>query len=165
MKSALVILLLPLLAHAEIYHCQENGKEVFSDSPCGTEARVIEVQSPGKTGTQLSNESMKAVSKALEKDRQKRELDRAVENQRIKIDQIREKFREKLDKLNAKLAALEEKTYHAHYTEHPRISLEYRQSRRDLEQKIRELKSNHRYRLEKARNKLKRLKEERQALK
>lgn len=42
-KAALLLLLAgaPLLAAAEIYQCEENGRKVFSQEPCGADARSV----------------------------------------------------------------------------------------------------------------------------
>lgn len=43
-------------ATAAIYQCQQQGQTVFSDSPCGSNARVIEVN-PVRTGGRLDQGS------------------------------------------------------------------------------------------------------------
>lgn len=41
---------------AAIYHCQQQGRAVFSDTPCGGDARVVEVD-PVRTGGRLDQGS------------------------------------------------------------------------------------------------------------
>jgi hypothetical protein len=165
MKALLVLMWFPLTAWAKVYHCENNGKTIYSDVPCGENATTVEISQPEKTGTQLSNDSMKAVSETLQRDREQRELDRAIQDQRIKIDDMQEKYQARLQILRRKLDALEDKEIRARYSEYPKITLEQRQTRRDLKQKIRELKEDHKYKMERARDKLERLKAKRKQLK
>ena len=53
------------LGYAEVYRCVEGDKEVFADAPCGSAAETVKINSPEKTGVEISNEGMKSVSKAL----------------------------------------------------------------------------------------------------
>ncbi|ERS12519.1 hypothetical protein Q673_02575 [Marinobacter sp. EN3] len=42
---------MPLMAQAAVYQCKVNGQTVFSDRPCGSDAKEIEVKAPARSGT------------------------------------------------------------------------------------------------------------------
>lgn len=52
MKKILILLILPLLANAEVYRCNSGGGVVFSDKPCDDNAETVKINS-GKTGVAL----------------------------------------------------------------------------------------------------------------
>lgn len=41
------LLLASVPAHAEIYMCEENGRKIFSQQPCGNDAKTMTVQAAG----------------------------------------------------------------------------------------------------------------------
>lgn len=42
---------IPSLASAAIYQCKVDGQTIFSDQPCGDNAKEIEVKGPARSGT------------------------------------------------------------------------------------------------------------------
>ncbi len=166
----LLTLLLPLLltafyARADVYRCQQGDKVIFSDVPCGDNAEAIELKQPASSGTRLSNDAIEAVSESLAKDRAQRELERDIESQRQRIEDLQDKYAQRLEDLQTQLNDLEERIDRAYYGGYPKISLNHKKNRRRLRQDIRELKQNHKIKLERARDKMKNLKEESKALK
>ncbi len=46
-----VAIAMPLMAQATVFQCKVNGQTVFSDRPCGSDAKEIEVKAPARSGT------------------------------------------------------------------------------------------------------------------
>ena len=46
MKLIMMSLLLTIscVGHAEIYSCEENGRKIFSQQPCGKDAKTVSLQ-------------------------------------------------------------------------------------------------------------------------
>lgn len=88
----LIALTAPALGHAAVYQCKVNGQTVFSDQPCGDNAKQIEVRAPASTGggamvTDGSNRFMEGRRlereiRLLEREKSdiKKQLDRAMAN-------------------------------------------------------------------------------------
>ena len=109
MKYLCILLLMPLsiyteVVFAEIFKCTENGKIIFSDSPCGASAKVILIDVPPKSGSQLSNEKMNALADEMYTDRRKGELDRSVTKQLGKIESIELIYNKKRTQLQTELS-------------------------------------------------------------
>jgi len=47
----LTALAIPAASNAAVYQCKVNGQTVFSDQPCGDNAKEIEVKAPARSGT------------------------------------------------------------------------------------------------------------------
>lgn len=45
-----IALTIPALSNAAVYQCKVNGQTVFSDQPCGNDAKEIEVKGPARSG-------------------------------------------------------------------------------------------------------------------
>lgn len=41
MRLLLIVLLMPLLSHAQLYQCKQNGKTTIQDTPCQPAAQVV----------------------------------------------------------------------------------------------------------------------------
>lgn len=52
LKRTLLVIALtaPALSYGAVYQCKVNGQTVFSDQPCGDNARKIEVRAPQSSG-------------------------------------------------------------------------------------------------------------------
>lgn len=48
---SLGLFLLAVSAHAEIYTCEENGRKMFSQQPCGKDAKTVTLQNNGRRVT------------------------------------------------------------------------------------------------------------------
>lgn len=77
----LTALTIPTLSYGAVYQCKVNGQTVFSDQPCGDDAREIEVNAPQSNGggsmvTQGSRDFLKAREQTNEISRIDREIDR-----------------------------------------------------------------------------------------
>jgi len=103
MKSILILLFVPLWASAEIFQCTENGKTIFSDSPCGASAKVIHVEIPARSGSQLSNQKISALADEMYTERRKGELDRSISKQLGKIEKIETDYNKKRSRLETEL--------------------------------------------------------------
>lgn len=53
LKRALFVFVLtvPDVSNGAIYQCKVDGQTVFSDKPCGSDAKEIEVRAPARSGT------------------------------------------------------------------------------------------------------------------
>ena len=45
-----IALITPVAGHAAVYQCKVNGQTIFSDQPCGDNAKEIEVKAPALSG-------------------------------------------------------------------------------------------------------------------
>lgn len=90
---AAVMLIVSSFAHATIYRCEENGRLVFSDRPCGDDAEIIEQRSATQVGGSLANPAAeeflqyRATKEAVSKlDRQIADFERRKANVRQMMD-------------------------------------------------------------------------------
>ena len=102
-KFVLILLFVPLWASAEIFQCTKNGKTIFSDSPCGASAKVIHVETPARSGNQLSNQKISALADEMYTDRRKGELERSISKQLGKIEKIETDYNKKRSRLEMEL--------------------------------------------------------------
>lgn len=158
MKLGYLLLLLPLCASAEVYKCNEKGKTIFSDAPCGDSAEVIELRSLEKTGTQLTTDSMEALSEDLQKDRKRRESTKDVEDQHRKIERIEENYQRDLNKLNDQLAEHRNNKDYNLWRTHPDKKKSYYAKEREIQNKISSVKQKYKSDKSLAYNKLYELK-------
>ncbi len=114
MSKLMVSIMLAMLgafsppAFAEIYKCVVNGKTTFSDSTCGDNAKVIEMEvsprSKPSVDSGMMNQKMKAITKELSHDRRKREVESGIERQERDIERLRKKHNAQIKKLDKALA-------------------------------------------------------------
>lgn len=111
-------LLVAASAHAQVYKCKIDGKTVFADRPCATDAKPIDVRpasghsapalpplvitTPGATQPINSSSNPQAVVARMEHARALREMDHRIEVEHSRI-------REEEGRMNAELAALRAK--------------------------------------------------------
>ena len=103
MKIFLILLFIPLGASADIFKCIENGKTIFSDSPCGDSARVIHIEPPVRSGTNISNKKLELLADELHTNRLKKEHEHKIKKQFNKIESIESDYIKKLSKLEDEL--------------------------------------------------------------
>ena len=99
-RSLLVTTLIAaaLPVQAQVFKCQEGGKTVFSDRPCGAGARVIDATPATGDGDQSSyNSSAERLKRNMEYLREKEQREDAVREQR-EIERVRDERIEKADK-------------------------------------------------------------------
>ena len=48
-----IVLLAPALSQAAVYQCKVNGQTVFSDQPCGDDAKEINIKPPARNGSDM----------------------------------------------------------------------------------------------------------------
>lgn len=80
-KWILVLPLLSSMACADIFKCNENGKVVFADRPCGAAAEKITVVTTPQTssGSSMASDGIKEMSATLSRDRRIKEVDREIQ--------------------------------------------------------------------------------------
>lgn len=97
MRSAILLAIWVFLAsgvvHAQIYKCEQGGRLVFSDRPCGDDAEVIEQRTATQVGGSLANPAAegflqhRATKETVERiDRQIADLERRKSNVRQMMD-------------------------------------------------------------------------------
>jgi len=75
-------LLVPTLSSAAVYQCTVDGHTVFSDKPCGADAREIEVRAPEVSGSgPMVSDQAKRFLQQRDKQAKVRQVDRAIERQ------------------------------------------------------------------------------------
>ena len=52
----IAVIIAPALANGAVYQCKENGQTVFSDRPCGDDAKEIDHKAAPKLGGSLATE-------------------------------------------------------------------------------------------------------------
>ncbi|MFC6684719.1 DUF4124 domain-containing protein [Marinobacter koreensis] len=72
-----IAIIIPTIAQAAVYQCKVNGQTVFSDHPCGSDAKEIEVNAPPiNGGTSMQTEAGDKFVKSRELDREIKRLER-----------------------------------------------------------------------------------------
>ena len=103
MKILILLLCLPLSATGQIFKCSDKDNTVFSDSPCGKNAELIEVEVPQRNNMQLSNQKIGKLADELHTTRRTRELTNRVTRQRHHLEKINKNYRATQDKLQEEL--------------------------------------------------------------
>lgn len=107
MKAALSIVALfaASVAQAQVYQCQINGRKVFTDQPCGADAKAVDVRpaaGPAPESALSDSAPGKTLSKRADDAVQKRFMDDDIYRKEQRIKALR-------DELDAHLAALKRK--------------------------------------------------------
>lgn len=104
-----VVLLLAASAHAEVYKCVENGKQVFSDQPCSKDAQKLNVKpasgaAADSAAQQPANASESSADFVKKTDLavKRRILDEDIYRKEQRIKGIREEMEAKLEALRQK---------------------------------------------------------------
>lgn len=101
----LILLTLPAISSAGIYKCEENGKPIFSQKPCGDTYEIIEIkQESSKAKTNKNDYSSNLYRASAESSLKSTEL--IIRNIKIKIKRLENVYnglRKKRDKKLAKL--------------------------------------------------------------
>lgn len=99
---AALLVAMSFTAQAEVYQCVQNGKKVFSDLPCGNDAKKLTVK-PSSGAAPSKTENASAESKAyVEKanlNAKKRELDEEIERTERRIASLHSERDKKLNYL------------------------------------------------------------------
>jgi vacuolar-type H+-ATPase subunit I/STV1 len=103
MKILILLLCLPLSATGQIFKCSDKDNTVFSDSPCGKNAELIEVEVPQRNNMQLSNQKIGKLADELHTTRRKRELNNRVTRERHHLEKINKNYQATQDKLQEEL--------------------------------------------------------------
>lgn len=80
LKRTLLLLALtaPALSYGAVYQCKVNGQTVFSDQPCGNNAKEIEIRSAPKVGGSMGGDSASEFLEYRDKKRQVQLIDREI---------------------------------------------------------------------------------------
>ncbi|MBL4867900.1 MAG: DUF4124 domain-containing protein [Pseudomonadales bacterium] len=151
----LLILLLPVLVQAEIYKCSDNDRVVYSDSPCGKEVEMIDVEELTKSkGVRFSSDDIKIIGNLLGKERKRIELDRSITKQENKIDKIIDEYSRKTKDLKTELAELNKTKNTASWVKHSYKKEQYYEEKTRLNDEVKEVRRSYKTEKEKAYNKL-----------
>jgi hypothetical protein len=111
--TAMTVLLLAASAHAQVFQCVENGRKVFSDKPCGQDAKPLEVRpssgrvtpsSPQSAGANeaAQKQSQDDLSKRADLAVKKRLLDEEIYRKEQRLKSLRSDMEQKLADLREK---------------------------------------------------------------
>ncbi|NWO07237.1 MAG: DUF4124 domain-containing protein [Alteromonadaceae bacterium] len=85
LKRALILfgLSIPIFGHAAVYQCDRDGQTVFSDQPCGSDAKRIHVKAPARMGGgPMVNERGQKFLDSRDRKREVAGIDRDIESLR-----------------------------------------------------------------------------------
>lgn len=89
-RTLLVIaLVVPALSYGAVYQCKENGQTVFSDRPCGNDAKEIEVKAAQKVGGSMGGDRASEFLEHRDKKRQLQLIDRKIDRLKKKRQQVK----------------------------------------------------------------------------
>lgn len=107
----LIALSAPAIVNAAVYQCKVNGQTVFSDQPCGDDAREIEVRAPARNGSGMVNsgtmeflEHRDRKAKVERLDRQIEQLQKEKAEARARMNAALERYQQKKSLANNNLA-------------------------------------------------------------
>ena len=106
MKAFIILFFIPLCASAEIYKCIDKGQTIFSDSPCGDNAKKIHIEPQVNNGYELSNSKLEKLADDMQSDRLKKELEHQIEKQLDRIEAIETTYLKTISSLESELREL-----------------------------------------------------------
>ena len=164
-KLLFLLLLASLPANSEIYKCKVNGKTIFSDTPCGDSAVVVDVKEATKpTGTQFSDPDMQSLGNKMGKERRLEELTRAISKQQKHIEKLHVNYNNQRTRLENDLARHRERKDSSTWRNHAYKREKYYEKERTLRNKINQIYREYKADREQAYNKLSSLKEQRRRI-
>tara|TARA_Y100001933_G_C18838459_1_gene496491 strand:- start:255 stop:728 length:474 start_codon:yes stop_codon:yes gene_type:complete len=100
-----VTLIAPALSNAAIYQCKVNGQTIFSDQPCGNNAKEIEVRAPARTSTgAMVTEGSNRFMEERRLQREIRSLEREKDDLKKGLDRAMLKWQRQKSRANNNLA-------------------------------------------------------------
>jgi len=100
-----ILLITPALGHAAVYQCKVNGQTIFSDQPCGDNAKEITVKAPPVNGGgSMQTEAGDRFVKSRELDREIRRLEREKEDLRDEMDRAMKRWQQQKRRASNNLA-------------------------------------------------------------
>lgn len=93
-KTAILMLtvLAASTANAEIYKCVQNGRQVFSDMPCATNAEKLDIRPAAgqadKTAVEKANADTKARNQAIDQAMKKRNVENRISRAQHEIERL-----------------------------------------------------------------------------
>jgi len=163
--SILLMFATASISRAEVYKCIEDGRTIFSDSPCGDSAVVVDVSiSKQKTGAQFSNQAMDELGSQLGKERRTAELAREITRAEQNINDILDNYNLEKARLERELAEHRQKKYYNNWKSHRYLRDEYYETQQDLRNQLRAARREYKAEREKAYNKLASLRREQNQL-
>ena len=86
-----IALVTPAFSQAAVYQCEVNGQTVFSDRPCGNDAKEIDVTPPARSGTgSIVNERSQRFLEGRETKAKIERIDRRISNLRDQKEDARD---------------------------------------------------------------------------
>lgn len=97
-----IILLIALtasaLGHAAVYQCKVNGQTVFSDQPCGDDAKEINIKPPARNGSGMVSDGARDFLEHRDRKAKTERIGRDIERLEREKTQVRKKMDEALDR-------------------------------------------------------------------
>lgn len=99
-----IALIAPAVSSAAVYQCKVNGQTVFSDQPCGDDAKKIEVRAPKSQGSSMVSDGSARFMRARELQREIRALEREKSNAEMRLDRAMASWQSRKRRANNNLA-------------------------------------------------------------
>lgn len=93
-----IALLAPALTQAAVYQCKVNGQTVFSDQPCGDDAKEIDVKPPARNGSDMVSDGARDFLEHRDRKNKIERIDRDIDRLEKEKAQIRKKMDDALDR-------------------------------------------------------------------
>jgi len=106
-SALLCITLFSSTAAAQIFQCLEDDTSVFSDSPCGKNSKVIQVDAPRRNNMQLSTPNASQLADEMHSSRKKRELKNSISRQRHRLKNLKNNYADRRNELQKELDKVE----------------------------------------------------------
>ncbi|WP_087460311.1 DUF4124 domain-containing protein [Oleiphilus messinensis] len=162
------LMLCSINASAKIYKCVVNGKTVYSDEVCGDGAQEMDIKitpAPSKPAQAPSTQEIEKLTEDMARDRQVRELDRAIVAQERKIERLKNDFNDTIQRLEQELADVRsdlDRAWRDKSAKYTRQDL--RDKKRDIQNQISDIRRRHYTEVGKAQDELYQLRKKRRRL-
>lgn len=105
-KTVMVIALsAPAFGYGAVYQCKVDGQTIFSDQPCGADAKEIEVKAPGlQGGSSMQSDAGNRFVEVRQLERDIQRLEREKEKLRSAMDRALARWQQQKRRANNNLA-------------------------------------------------------------
>lgn len=93
-----IVLLAPALSQAAVYQCKVNGQTVFSDQPCGDDAKEINIKPPARNGSGMVSDGARDFLEHRDRKAKIERISRDIDRLEREKAQVRRKMDDALDR-------------------------------------------------------------------
>lgn len=97
--AAIFMILLPSHVSATVYQCEKDGVAVFSQFPCGEDAKEVTIKTPNIAQTQ-GDEAAKKASESIDSYIGTQKIDRTIAQHQQAIQQLQQQFSQNKQQIN-----------------------------------------------------------------